>query len=168
MAYSKYNTEIKDYDLFLSYQWDYKKEIKELYNILIKEFNFTIWMDDHETRASGNLMKQLANGLNNSKCVLCFITEKYGQSKNCITEITYAYSNDIPFIAIMLERISPKDLGEVGIIISQKVRLNLYKEEKSKWWSSETFEALINSVYEFVPKKKNYTANEENKNVLGY
>ena len=40
MAYSKYNTEIKDFDLFLSYQWDFKKEIKELYNILMKEFNF--------------------------------------------------------------------------------------------------------------------------------
>ena len=101
------NSEInKKFDIFLSYQWNKKHLVKQLYNKLKEEYNLALWLDEQETDASGNLFEQLAKGLNNSKIVLCFITREYCKSENCISEITYARDNCIPIIVLMMERLN--------------------------------------------------------------
>ena len=116
------NSEInKKFDIFLSYQWNKKHLVKQLYNKLKEEYNLALWLDEQETDASGNLFEQLAKGLNNSKIVLCFITKEYCKSENCISEITYARDNCIPIIVLMMERLNLKEIGSVGFIIASNL-----------------------------------------------
>jgi hypothetical protein len=144
------NSEInKKFDIFLSYQWNKKHLVKQLYNKLKEEYNLALWLDEQETDASGNLFEQLAKGLNNSKIVLCFITREYCKSENCISEITYARDNCIPIIVLMMERLNLKEIGSVGFIIASKTRLNFYKETDDIMWSGEMFEMLIKSIKNF-------------------
>ena len=147
------------YDLFFSYNWQIKEKVRLLYTKLKEEYNYQVWMDDHSTDGSGNLMKQIITGLNQSTCAICFITKKYSESKHCITELTYIYQNDIPFIVLMMEDIRPKDLHEVGLMITPKTRLNFSTEQNP--WSSEKFELLLKSVEAFVPNKKSFIYSDD-------
>lgn len=144
----------KKFDIFISYQWDIKVEVKQLYTKLKDELNYKVWMDEFELKAGGNLYDQITHGLNESHCLVALVTKKYSKSENCKLEIEYAQTNNIPMIVLMMDRVQIKDIGSVGLVINRKTRLNFYKEtDKLKLWTGELFDSFIQSVNEFIPKK---------------
>lgn len=145
----------KKFDIFISYQWDLKAEVKLLYNKLKTELNLKVWMDEYELKAGSNLYDQITHGLNDSYCVIALVTKKYSKSENCKLEIEYAQSSNIPMIVLMMERVEIKELGSVGLIVNRKTRLNFYKvEDKANLWSGEMFDSLIQSVEQYLPKRR--------------
>jgi hypothetical protein len=159
---------VKNFDIFLSYNWASKNLAVSLFKILTQTYSLKVWMDDLELD-SRMLYQQLCDGINNSKCFLCLVTKKYSESDNCIREINFAtisksklivFVNLIsvclffkemnfkfiaPLIIAMLEELDISKIGSVGFIIASLTRFN-YFEEKDVVWSGRTFENMMKSI----------------------
>ena len=140
----------ENFDIFLSYQSDIKPEIRSLYKILIEKYNLKVWMDDHELTPTG--YDQLANGLNNSKYVLCFITQRYLDSENSKFEIDYLSKLDEnKIIVIMMEDIEINEISGIGLVINGKTPINMFQQANlENIWSGELFDLLLKSIQIFT------------------
>ena len=49
---------------------------------------YRVWLDTNEMRA--NPEESMRAGINASSCVLALLNERYGRSRNCLFELTYA------------------------------------------------------------------------------
>eukprot|EP00111_Clytia_hemisphaerica_P018162 TCONS_00053722-protein len=97
-------------DLFLSHDWgedgtNHEKVTK--INEAIKKMGYVTWFDNE--RMVGNIREQMANGIENTKCFIAFITKRYHNkvvsghdTDNCRTEFAFA-STRIPMVAIVLD-----------------------------------------------------------------
>ena len=79
----------EEIDVFLSYNWMIKDQVKQLEEKLI-DSGLKVWRDEslHGLKSNGSdLLGQIANAISNSKIFICFITELYCQSQICNQEI---------------------------------------------------------------------------------
>ncbi len=132
------------HDIFISYQWASKPLVEKIHEKLV-ETEYVVWRDDEQLTGS-DLNEQLINGIQNSACIVCFITKKYSESENCKREISYASSLKKPLLIVMLENVSIKDLGSIGFIINPLTRFNFYKEDLKNLFKSECFKSFLNSI----------------------
>ena len=71
----------KQFDVFLTHDWGVDEKGRKnhdrvaLVNTAIKELGFTTWFDSD--RMVGNISIQMAAGIDNSKAVIVFLTERY-------------------------------------------------------------------------------------------
>ncbi|CAF1438264.1 unnamed protein product [Adineta ricciae] len=91
---------------------DLCNEISKYLKNSIKDLN--IWIDQTHTNGSVDLWESIAQGIEQSTAVLCFLSEEYFQSKSCRQEFVYA--NDSlkkPIVPILIKSFQPK--GWLGI-----------------------------------------------------
>lgn len=144
----------KSIDLYLSYHLKSTEIVKSLYNKLYFDYNYDIFMNAVQSNKSNS--EQLSKHLNDSKCILCFITKKYSESVNCKNEILYAREHKIPILVLMLEKLTTKDLAEVGTVISPLTRLYFYEKvlketDFTQIWQGDSFDSLIKAVKKIIP-----------------
>ena len=97
---------VNNKDIFISYNWNIKSEVKQLYDILI-ENNYSVWMDDKDLEASNKpLTTQLGKNILGAKIFICCITEDYCKSNNCNLEIEYAHAKSKTAIALSIQRLT--------------------------------------------------------------
>lgn len=100
-------------DIFISYNWGIKDQVRELYKILTDN-NYKVWMDENDLHNSDNpLTSVLATNIIKSAVFLCCITENYCKSYNCNLEIEYANKKRKPIVPLMIQRIL--NIGEIKI-----------------------------------------------------
>lgn len=134
----------ENFDVFISYQWDIKDQVKLLHKKL-SLLNIKAWRDDSNLRATNlPLSEQLAIAIKKSKIFLCFFTQKYSESKNCNLELNYAHDLGKPIIVLAIEKPDLEKLVGMGLIISNTIRINCYKHTKS--WSEDDFESIKKSI----------------------
>ncbi len=103
-------------EIFISYNWSIKQQVKELYEILTNEFNYKVWLDDSQLNASNSsLTGVLAEAINNSKIFISCITKEYCQSYNCNLEIEYASKANKQMIILMIDNLNPIDIANIKI-----------------------------------------------------
>lgn len=101
-------------DIFISYNWASKKQVKELYKILT-ENNYKVWMDERDLETSNiPLTAQLGTSIIKSSIFLCCITKDYCKSFNCNLEIEYANSKGKPIVPLIIEKIPKMEEIKVG------------------------------------------------------
>ena len=116
------------FDLFLSYNWGIKENVRQLYQKFTTNHNLKVWIDDEQLDNAG-LYEQICEGIKNSKCFVCCITKKYTESANCQREISYATNINKPLIVLMFEDLAIADIsGSVGFIITPLLRFNLFND----------------------------------------
>ena len=92
-------------------------------------------------------MKGIMNGIRCSSVVLCCITKKYTESKNCVREITFADQISKPLEILMCEKLKVDEIGEIGFIITPIVRHNLYKiPQIFTNWKGTEFDTILKCV----------------------
>jgi len=92
-------------------------------------------------------MTGIINGIGCSSVVLCCITKKYTESKNCVREITFADQISKPLEIIMWEKLKIDECGEIGFIISPIIRHNLYKiPQIFNDWEGTEFDTILKCV----------------------
>ncbi len=80
----------KMYDLFISYNWGIKTQVRQLCKVL-KSLNYKVWMDETDLNAgSSTLTAELATAIQNSNVFFSCITTDYCRSFNCNRKIEYA------------------------------------------------------------------------------
>jgi hypothetical protein len=102
-------------DIFLSYNWNIKEQVKLFHEELEKE-NFKVWRDDKQLHAGNNaLTAELAKGIKESKVFICCITKDYCKSNNCNLEIEFASSCKKQMIVLMIDKIEPTEIHEIQV-----------------------------------------------------
>jgi hypothetical protein len=102
-------------DIFLSYNWNIKEQVKLFHEELEKE-NFKVWRDDKQLHAGNNaLTAELAKGIKESKVFICCITKDYCKSNNCNLEIEFASSCKKQMIVLMIDKIEPTEIDEIQV-----------------------------------------------------
>ena len=119
-------------DLFLSHDWgeDGKTNHERVSKIneAIKKLGYRTWFDNE--RMVGNIREQMANGIDNTKCFIAFLTKRYHDkvvfgpdTDNCRTEFDYA-STTVPMIAVVLDASmrNPRDWkGNIGLTLKKNL-----------------------------------------------
>ncbi len=102
-------------DIFLSYNWNIKEQVKLLHEELEKE-NFKVWRDEKQLHAGNNaLTAELAKGIKNAKAIICCITKDYCKSNNCNLEIEFASQCKKTMIVLMIDKIEPTKIDEIQV-----------------------------------------------------
>jgi hypothetical protein len=151
-------------DVFISYNWGVKKQVKSLFDILTS-LKYQVWLDEKDLNGGNSaLTAELAKGIKQSKVFLSCITTDYCKSYNCNLEVEYASAKKKPMIALMIDRINPTDIDEIqitgrldetsgiGFIIGPLTRINCYNNGQD--WPNlnkdEIIKAIINSLEVFI------------------
>ena len=102
-------------DIFISFNWNIKKHVKLLHEILIN-LNYKVWIDDKELNAGNNsLTAELANGIKESKIFISCITQDYCKSYNCNLEVEFANQSKKSMIVLMIDKLDPTSIHEIQI-----------------------------------------------------
>lgn len=126
-------------DCFLSHNWgDQNKNhnfVKKV-NMELQKRGLKTWFD--ETQMDGNIRFRMAEGIDNTKCVVVFITKEYrdkvngiDMTDNCKYEFSYAMNqlgsqNMIPVILETEMRDTKKWKGELGAALGSMMYVDLF------------------------------------------
>ena len=120
------------------------------------------WFD--ETQMDGNIRFRMAEGIDNTKCVVVFITKEYrdkvngiDMTDNCKYEFSYAMNqlgsqNMIPVVLEAEMRDTKKWKGELGAALGSMMYVDLSVASLSKD-QKETEETMIELKYEDISRK---------------
>ena len=128
-------------DCFLSHNWGEKQlnheKVKHI-NDALKKRGMQTWFD--ENKIDGNIRYKMAEGIDNTKCFIVFITKEYrdkvngiDMKDNCKYEFTYAMNqmgsqNMIPVIMEKEMRETNKWKGELGAALGNMLYVDLSVE----------------------------------------
>ena len=126
--------------VMLSYNWDNQELVKKVYTDLTKR-GINCWMDIHGGMKV-DMMTSMSEGVEKSAAIIAFCTEKYQNSKNCQTELKYAYTESIPILPVICDKTytKPQARGEeknaaewpcgwLGATIAGKIYVDFRKDE---------------------------------------
>lgn len=105
----------------------------------LEEASFKVWID--VSNIHGSSLDSMAQAVENSKCVLMCVTEKYRQSLNCQAEAQYAFKLKKHIIPVIMEKGYENVKGWLGIIISDKIFINF-----TKYDHDECMRRLLNEI----------------------
>lgn len=125
-------------DCFLSHNWGEKQlnheKVKKI-NVALKQRGMQTWFD--ENKIDGNIRYKIAEGIDNTKCFIVFITREYrdkvngiDMKDNCKYEFTYAMNqmgsqNMIPVVMEKEMRETNKWKGELGAALGNMLYVDL-------------------------------------------
>lgn len=143
-------------DIFISYQWDKQREIKQLFGKLSNELGLKCWLDINEMGGGDSLYEKIDSGLRNTSVMIACVTLKYALSANCRKEMALAASINKPIVPIVLDEsvkwppngpMSPI-LGELEFI-DFTANYSLIKQQNNQTkdpfdiWFGECYEKLL-------------------------
>jgi hypothetical protein len=102
-------------DIFISYNWSIKQQVKDLYEVLTNQLNYKVWLDDNELKSNIS-NSEIANAIKNSKIFISCITNDYCKCNSCNLEIEYALAKKKQIIALIIDNnIDTAKIDEIQI-----------------------------------------------------
>ena len=159
------------YDAFLTHNWGLDSEDRDNHNRVVKfkkhlekkhKMN-SLWLD--EERMTGHIVKQMSDGIDKSRYVIVFVTQKYidkvarrgpnGDRVNCRLEFDYAANRkgSSKMIAVVMEDAcsNAKDWdGPVGMYLGGQLYFSCTKDSE--------LQTCAEMVYEEIQKRKRVDA----------
>ena len=152
-------------DCFLSHNWGEQNKnhafVKRV-NLELQNRGLKTWFD--ETQMDGNIRFRMAEGIDNTKCVVVFITKEYrdkvngiDMTDNCKYEFSYEMNqlgsqNMIPVVLETEMRDTKKWKGELGAALGSMMYVDLSQASLSKE-QKETEETMIELKYEDISRR---------------
>jgi len=143
-------------DCFLSHNWGEQNKnhafVKKV-NLELQKRGWKTWFD--ENQMDGNIRFRMAEGIDNTKCVVVFITKEYrdkvngiDMTDNCKYEFSYAMNqlgsqNMIPVVLETEMRDTKKWKGELGAALGSMLYIDL----------SEMNETILELKYEDISRR---------------
>ncbi|RNA25339.1 hypothetical protein BpHYR1_049712 [Brachionus plicatilis] len=112
----------------------------------LKNKNLRVWRDDTEIKNNNSpLTEQLAFAIKRSKNILCCMTKKYSDSKNCRFEFQYANDINKTLLILFIDKLKIEELDDsIGFLMSGLVRINCYNNPDN--WYDEKFDEILKSI----------------------
>ena len=133
-------------NIFISYNWDNKKDVHEIVGLLRSKDEHQVWLDENNMNAGDILHGEIKKGIENCKLFVAFITKKYCESQNCQLEIKYAFEMKKKCIYVKLEENLGDDKAGIGLLIAGSLRLNGFDYKKDKSWPVNLYNQLSNDI----------------------
>ncbi|KAH3840608.1 uncharacterized protein LOC127880103 [Dreissena polymorpha] len=76
--------------VMISYHWGDRTKVIEIYHVLRAE-GYNIWIDVEEVNKYPDVTNAMTSSIEDANVVLVFMSEKYKNSRNCRTELEYAF-----------------------------------------------------------------------------
>jgi hypothetical protein len=146
-------------DCFLSHNWGEKQlnheKVKHI-NVALKQRGMQTWFD--ENKINGNIRYKMAEGIDNTKCVIVFITREYrdkvngiDMKDNCKYEFTYAMNqmgsqNMIPVVMEKEMRETNKWKGELGAALGSMLYVDLSEEKEIEKKYDELYKRIKHMI----------------------
>ncbi|CAF3254200.1 unnamed protein product [Rotaria sp. Silwood2] len=106
--------------IMISYQWDYQKDIINLYEKLTK-LGYRCWLDIFQMGGGDSLFEKIDAGIRHAKCILSYVTPKYTKSMNCRREMALSDALQKPIIPLLLEEASTwPPAGPMAMVFAEK------------------------------------------------
>lgn len=105
----------------------------------LEKLNWKVWIDVNEIH--GSSLDSMAQAVENSKCVLICVTEKYRQSINCQAEAQYAFKLNKIIIPVIMQAGYQNTKGWLGIIMGDKIFVDF-----TKYSFDESMSRLIKQI----------------------
>jgi hypothetical protein len=174
------STSIKT-DCFLSHNWgDQNKNhafVKKV-NMELQKRGLKTWFD--ENQMDGNIRFRMAEGIDNTKCVVVFITKEYrdkvngiDMTDNCKYEFSYAMNqlgsqNMIPVVLETEMRDTKKWKGELGAALGSMlyVDLSISTDTKEETMLELKYEDISRRIRKIVEREKRKSNKITDKTVL--
>ena len=87
------------FDVMLSYNWGIQSFVRDVFMDFHMQ-NLKVWMDVWGGM-QGNINDAMANAVESSSVIICFLTEKYMTSPNCCLELKYSLHTKKSIILIL-------------------------------------------------------------------
>ena len=78
-----------------------QEQVKEAHALLRKK-GVPVWMDV-DGGMQADIYDSMAEGVQNAAVLVCFMTKKYQESKNCALELKFAAQSGIPIVPVMMQ-----------------------------------------------------------------
>ncbi|RDD38987.1 hypothetical protein TrispH2_008615 [Trichoplax sp. H2] len=101
------------WDVFLSYSWNNKDEVKKIKSYLEQQ-KWKVWIDDNRVAGGQDLDSVLSNGIEACKVFVPCLNRSYANSDNCYSELSHAKDLKKFIIPIVLGDVDPKNGGLKG------------------------------------------------------
>ncbi|CAF4705066.1 unnamed protein product, partial [Rotaria sp. Silwood2] len=106
--------------IMISYQWDYQKDIINLYEKLTK-LGYRCWLDIFQMDGGDSLFEKIDAGIRHAKSILSCVTPKYTKSMNCRREMALSDALQKPIIPLLLEEASTwPPAGPMAMVFAEK------------------------------------------------
>ncbi|XP_063687866.1 uncharacterized protein LOC134821131 [Bolinopsis microptera] len=155
--------------VMLSYQWDSQEIVLRVYNSLTS-LGYRVWMDIMGGISGGNIFASMAQSIEKSSALVCFMTEGYERSSNGEKELTYADNTSVRIIPCLLqERVGGgepyKPTGWLGFLRSNLLYVDFTKAESDEEVYDKAIEDLVKQMnfYMIIP---NITGTEAQERIL--
>ena len=77
-----------EFDAFISYSWNFKKDLVNSLFEFLDEKGYSIWKDD-EGGMHGSTVRSMQQGVDASKVMIICVSDAYLTSHNCRLELNY-------------------------------------------------------------------------------
>jgi hypothetical protein len=140
------------FDIFISYQWDIKDLVLQLYNLIHKKVTKKIWLDKFQIKSGTVLFDELKQGIDNSSTIICCITKAYARSQNCQDEFSYSLHTKKPMLVLVFEKSDlANDIGWIGFKIVNTTRCNIYKDlDLFRNETGPVYDEMMTAIYALV------------------
>jgi len=140
------------FDIFISYQWDIKDLVLQLYNVIHKKVTKKIWLDKFQIKSGTVLFDELKQGIDNSSTIICCITKAYARSQNCQDEFGYSLFTKKPMLVLVFEKLDlANDIGWIGFKIVNTTRCNIYKDlDLFRNETGPVYDEMMTGIYALV------------------
>jgi hypothetical protein len=144
------------YDIFMSYCHADREIVHRIADEL-KRLNYKIWIDRDMTEGNW-LYPCIQNGIDNSHLIICFVSEKYCNSDNCVREITYSVEERKIILPITLDKYFKRRECEIKMLLSPIFKFYAHKQPNTfSPWSDGHFEKLKTAVFEISKTSSSIT-----------
>ena len=130
------------FDIMISYSWNDKPLVHNIYKYLTKEYNYRIWLD--ENQMTGSLCQAMAQAVEKSKFILMCMSETYKGSENCRNEAEYARDRKKTIIPLVIKKVE-RD-GWLGFISAGKMYIDFVKQD---------FEKAVHALKDEIERNQN-------------
>jgi hypothetical protein len=110
---------------------------------LLTKLGLNCWMDIHGGMGS-DVYDSMAEGVSNARVVVCFMSQKYQDSENCMLEVKFAKQSGVPILPCMMEGGGWRASGWLGLLTAGSLWTRLT--------GGESFEAEVHSLRAQIQK----------------
>ena len=114
--------------VMLSYQWDHQVQVKCVHDLLTK-LGIKCWMDISGGMGA-DIYESMAEGVSKASVVVCFMSQKYQESENCMLEAKYAKQCGVSIVPVMIEGGGWKPSGWLALITAGALWVSLLEESQ--------------------------------------
>jgi hypothetical protein len=97
-----------------SLQWDHQAKVKRVYDLLTT-LGLHVWMD-----ISGgmdmDIYDSMAKAVSNASVVVCFMSQAYQNSSNCMLEVKFAKQSGVEIVPVLMQGAGWKASGWLGLL----------------------------------------------------